>query len=289
MNRYRFESYSEIVVESIDEIYEIIEEYNTYWKLPRTGGNTETRAFYRGQANALWSIEPSILRCDTDEGAQYRKYQSKLLGKNLFDQFAYLQHYVTGTRLIDFTINPEVALYFACEKESMSDAALFLYIYNSHRAEWIDTIIFTEIMQMNYCGTLKVSEFSEKLFQKYPELHRRFYSVPELNLFLMSYLDHGYMVYPSSGSEKTNLRVERQEGVFFICGVQFTKPITNRMRFESQAGNNEFICHSVSIPDSLKDGHCLVKLIINKRLKPEILKQLEKKGITQAYLFPNTE
>lgn len=150
MNRYSFESYSEIVVESIDEIYEIIEEYNIYWKLPRTGGNTENRAFYRGQANALWSIEPSILRCDTDEGVQYRKYQSKLLGKNLFDQFAYLQHYVIGTRLIDFTINPEVALYFACEKEPMSDAALFLYIYNSHRAEWIDTIIFTEIMQMNY-------------------------------------------------------------------------------------------------------------------------------------------
>lgn len=290
MNEYKFDRYFEISVESINEIYAIIEAYNTYWNVPRSGGNTEMRTFYRGQANAQWRIEPSILRCEIDEGALYREYQSKLSGKNLFDQFAYLQHYGTGTRLIDFTMNPDVALYFACSKETMSDSALYLYIYDAHCAEWIDTIIFTEIMQIKGFNTLKISEFSNRLFQKYPELHKRFSRASELDLFLMGYLDHGYMVYPGNGSEATNLRIKRQEGVFFICGVQFTENITDRMRVESQAGKNEFICHSVSIPDSLKEGsHCLVKIIINKSLKTKILEQLKGKEITYEYLFPDME
>ena len=287
MREWNFKEYCEIKVSSIEEIYYIIEQYNKCWNLPRIGGNTETRAFYRGQSNFAWNIEPSILRCSEDEGTLYRKNQSKLVGKDLFDQFAYLQHYVTGTRMIDFTTNPEVAMYFACEKDPLSDAALFLYIYNAHKAEWIDTIIFTELMQMKECNTIKISDFSERLLKKYPIISQRFRKISELNLFLMGYLDYGYMVLPTEEGKIDNIRIKHQEGVFFICGVKFTKDITDKMRFESQAGYNEFICHSINIPDSLKPGRFCWKIHIDKRLKPQILKHLAKKGITHEYLFPD--
>lgn len=66
---------------------------------------------------------------------------------------------------------------------------------------------------------------------------------------LMAYLDHGYMVYPSKESKKNNIRLMNQQGVFYICGVKFVKPITSEMRLETRAGDNEFICHSVQVPN----------------------------------------
>lgn len=96
--------------------------------------------------------------------------------------------------MIDFTTNPEVAMYFACEKDPLLDAALYLYTYNAHKAEWIDTLMFTELMQMKGYNTIKINSFSEQLLKKYPILSQRFVRTAELNMFLMAYLDHGYMV-----------------------------------------------------------------------------------------------
>ena len=287
MSEFEEKNTSDIIVNSVEEIYAVIDKYNQEFHLPRKGGNTETRAFYRGQSNFAWKIEPSILRSSEDEGALYRKKQSKLEGKDLFAQFAYLQHYGTGTRMIDFTINPEVAMYFACEKDPLLDAALYLYTYNAHKAEWVDTLIFTELMQMKECNTIKISTFSEQLLKKYPILLQRFEKTSELNLHIMGYLDHGSMVLPTKEVIEDNIRIRNQEGVFFICGVEFAKDIKTQMRCESQAGYNEFISHSINIPDSLKAGRVCWKIHINKNLKSQVLNHLAKKGITREYLFPD--
>lgn len=135
MYQWSLEEYSEIKIQSINEIYQMVESYNKFWNVPCVGGNTETRAFYRGQSDSSWNIEPSILRCNCDEREQYIKYQPQIRGKTLFEQLAYLQHYVTGTRMIDFTKDIDVALYFACAEYPEKDAAVFLYLYNPHRAE----------------------------------------------------------------------------------------------------------------------------------------------------------
>lgn len=140
---------------------------------------------------------------------------------------------------------------------------------------------------MNTTGIMKIDDFSKLLFQEHPEAQNRFRDIPDLNLFLMSYLDHGYMVYPENDQEENNMRLMRQKGVFFITGVQFTKTITDEMRFETRAGKNEFICHSINVPISLKNGSSLVKMIIDKKMKPEIMHELEEKGITYEYLFPD--
>lgn len=289
MKKWNLESYSEISVTSIDEIYQLVEEYNKFWNVPRSEGNTEQRTFYRGQSNVGWKIEPSILRQGAEkERTVFIKNREKLLGQQLFDQFSYLQHYIIGTRLIDFTTDIDVALYFACNGNSEVDAAVFLYVYNAHQANWIDTAIFEELMTMDDSGVMSVNDFSTYLYQKYEKFRNRFRDIPDLNLFLMGFLDHGYMVYPNEDSKKNNIRVARQKGAFFITGLEFTEYISDVMRFESQAGKNIFKCHSIKIPDSLVNRAPLVKIIIDKGLKTEIIKFLEKeKGITRKYLFPD--
>lgn len=73
MSEFEKKNTSEIIVNSVEEVYAVIDKYNQEFHLPREGGNTETRAFYRGQSNFAWKIEPSILRCPEDEDVLYRK------------------------------------------------------------------------------------------------------------------------------------------------------------------------------------------------------------------------
>lgn len=286
MHQWNLQEYCEIEVNSIDQIYNIINAYNEQWDMPKKISGGEFRAFYRGQSDAIWEIEPSIVRSDINERDQYLKYQSKLQGKSLFDQLAYLQHYETGTRLIDFTTDPKVALYFACVDNKERDAALYLYNYVPHQAEWIDTIIFTEIMLMPNDRTIKLGEFAEELYDKYEIFHERFERLSDLSAFMIAYLNHGYMVLPNEDSSKSNLRMARQKGTFFICGVKFANAVPSYMRTSMRAAANELICHSVNVPDSLKNKRPLVKIIIKREYKEKILERLEKEGITREYLFP---
>ena len=48
-------------------------------------------------------------------------------GDLLFEVMAYNQHYIHATRLIDFTMDINVALFFACCENIEKDAAIFMH------------------------------------------------------------------------------------------------------------------------------------------------------------------
>ena len=60
--------YQEIKVEEIYQIYKVVNDYNSFYKLPRQGRGdtgdkyTYLQAFYRGQSDSSWKIMPSICR-----------------------------------------------------------------------------------------------------------------------------------------------------------------------------------------------------------------------------------
>lgn len=77
--------------------------------------------FFRGQENSDWSILPNVFRNDglakenqIIQGA-LRQNPFEFQSKNDFEILTKLQHYGLGTRLVDVTLNPLVALYFATE------------------------------------------------------------------------------------------------------------------------------------------------------------------------------
>ena len=53
MSKFEEKDTSDIIVNSVEEVYAVIDKYNQEFHLPRKGGNTETRAFYRGQSKFL--------------------------------------------------------------------------------------------------------------------------------------------------------------------------------------------------------------------------------------------
>lgn len=107
------------------------------------------RMFYRGQSNYEWQIKPSVSREDVavkekDLLSTY-KFADNM---TFFEKIAYIQHYYTGTRFVDFTVNPEVALYFACSENEDKDGSFYIWSYAPDSPEWYRIIVFEELLNL---------------------------------------------------------------------------------------------------------------------------------------------
>lgn len=288
MQYKKINRYQEIRVSSIDEIYDTIDAYEEFYKHKDTGSEEKIKCFYRGQSNYKWNIEPSLSRAKLDEYRILKKHKPKK-DMSLFAIIAYIQHYPkanTGTRFIDFSFNPKVSLYFACVDDSNTDGALFLYSYAPHEVSWFTSKVIVELAEINGDEKISVKNFSKKLKTKYPEFKTQFCKENELEMHIMSFLDQGFMVLPDKECLENNLRAFRQEGCFFVSGVKFEKEIMPSNRFGNKAGYNEFFPHTVTPSSSWEKEGSLVKLIIPKEFKEEIIKKLNSEGITHSFLFP---
>ena len=284
--------YQEIRVNTLEDINEIIADYNSYYDLPRPGisaiddPTVYLQTFFRGQSDESWKIRASIEGAKEQENEILANFSSMYDG-NAFDLIAYVQHYRTGTRFIDFTTDKDVALYFACSENMDRDGALFMWCYAPHKAEWYTASVLAEVAQIKNDSKMSVQELSELMLKKYPKIKDAFKETIELNTAIVSFLDHGFMAVPPESAKDNNLRLKRQSGCFYVCGVEFVRPLEGMARISSHAGYNMFYPHSVQIPKGLKNGNALVKIVICKELKEEILEYLEKKGITKEYLLPD--
>lgn len=284
--------YQEIHVNTLEDINEIIADYSSFYNLPRPGISATDdptvylQTFFRGQSDESWKIRASIQGVKERENEILADFGS-MHGGNSFDLIAYVQHYRTGTRFIDFTTNQDVALYFACSENMDKDGALFMLCYSPHKAEWYTASVLAEVALIENYSKMSVQELSEMILRKCPKIKDAFKETIELNTAIVSFLDHGFMAVPPESAKDSNLRLKRQSGCFYVCGVEFERPLDGVARISSHAGYNMFNPHSVQIPEGLRNGKALVKIVICKELKEEILKYLEKKGITKEYLLPD--
>ncbi|WP_313375623.1 FRG domain-containing protein [Chishuiella sp.] len=111
--------------------------------------------FYRGHSDSDYELIPSLFRVDTNESwAHWDRIEDYVMSQFKREAFPYLktipndeiewltiaQHYGLPTRLLDWSTNPLIALYFAVENyQNNKDANVWLYGLSSTNNCWTES------------------------------------------------------------------------------------------------------------------------------------------------------
>jgi len=250
--------------------------------------------FFRGQKNSAWEVRPHIFRGD-DLASEHilidrAQKQNPIEFRdciNSFEILTKLQHYGLGTRLLDVTLNPLVALYFAteysCEYTKNKNSQ---YTHQEH-----DGVVFYRLvngcslqdMEIKIALAVPFVEFGKSMSLERFCLHLR-----ENNVITESeykrLIDDGYseiirILQTNSFiiSANSNVRLIQQRGAFLIApAVNISSVSETKTSILSKAKMNlakEF------------EG----RFVIPAKDKNVIREELDFFNVNEATLFPELE
>jgi len=139
--------------------------------------NIENETWFRGQSDCHDKLSPSIFRADKyDEAKMYQEFVRKYpehssSHKTIFEWLTLMQHYGLPTRLLDWTTNLLVALFFAVNDEKNKDGAVFAFNPGSTLSDdhylrgFLETLVTSKSRDSFYEQLIEVThkEYGEKL------------------------------------------------------------------------------------------------------------------------------
>ena len=253
--------------------------------------------FFRGQKNSNWSVMPSIFREEKAKNeyavVQTAIRQNPFEFKSLteFEVLTKLQHYGLGTRLLDVTLNPLVALYFATEpsttyelgkdkryKQVENDGVIFYKYTTWHSLNELGVRIATSIPFIDI-GDTNINTL-DALLQHLKQngiidnSECDMLKKDDYKLFV-EYIQKSYYIV----SANSNDRLTRQSGAFILpTAIKINKNglLISDCRIERSYLNMETEFETE-------------KLIIPSKYKSKIREELDFFNINEATLFPELE
>ena len=296
----------DVITGNYDEIIRICDDYKKDVK----AGHESLEVFYRGQADKTWELKSSLQR----KAEELEKSITDVYLENVqfndeysaFENIAYMQHYQKPTRLLDFTVSMDVALYFACSGEKDKDGSLYCCSYYRREEKYLDVQVMMEIAQLT--EPIKLEEFVIQFLKKYPE-YKNGLVLYELGGFpydadtietkcrrgreqlalarnILSWVDHGFMITPTGNEyekiKKWNPRLYCQKGVFFVQGNKLkgydTRALDRNIPYVT------ILPELSDIPEAIKAPRFIKKIIIPKEEKETLLSILSEKNINAESL-----
>ncbi len=230
------------------------------YDIPKTKyGRYRSDYVYRGLADESWGLETSLIRLGGDYGSfegpllrTFRKYAEpgQLPKEGIWVQLAIAQHHGLPTRLLDWTVSPQVAVHFATSEEEH---------YDKDAAIWC----------------IDVSSVRAVLPKKLQNILRR------ENAFLFSV----EMLESISSLEEFDSLGKRRKFILFFEPPSLDSRIVNQGAITSVMPGPTLV-----LSDFLKLHPGLYKrIIIPKALKWEIRDKLDQDNITERTLFPGLD
>lgn len=243
-------------------------------------GKSET-LFFRGQSNKLWDIRPSIFR-DALISVEHKIIQTATARvpqefrecSSAFEELTKLQHYGLPTRLLDITMNPLVALYFAClptakvkdkeENDVYPDGIVICTGYEEHEKSYKAKIL-SEITKIGFDGDFTLKDLKTSLGINRDIDPESFIKLIQDTIFVM----------PSY----SNSRLIRQSGAFLISGA------INVTVDEHDLWNSKVAKSVKNLNQEIDKKH----IIIPQDSKEKLLDELDFFNINESTLFPELE
>lgn len=239
------------------------------------------RPIFRGQANSKWLIEPSVYRGNRfrREGSYIRELErlepDAFSSLTQIEKLIKMQHYGLPTRLLDFTYNSLVALYFACCSQPESDGVVHevhaFPLYNQDFV-WISIVMkySFEFSRLPFDPIHIIEELQQNVSHYPTRGVEPFYEVQSIEKILTS--PHG--LYPRF----TNGRIKSQDGVFIVAGMDIKERSMDGIIFQKKAYTD--------IEELWPESR---SIIIPAEIKRELLNDLKQIGIHKRKLFPELD
>lgn len=251
--------------------------------------------FFRGQKDSAWSIIPNAFRGDKIQN-EYSVIQNAIRQNPFefrslteFDTLTKLQHYGLGTRLLDVTLNPLVALYFATEpaityeqgkdkryKQVEKDGVIYFNYVPWHSVNELSVRIAMSIPFLDFKDSFTVEGLLRHLHENKVVSDADFGLLQEDNYKLfIGYIQENYFIV----STHSNERLTRQSGAFIL-------PTAIKIREEKVALKDKHLDKAYQdLTQEFYDEY----FIIPSKCKAQIREELDFFNINEATMFPELE
>ncbi len=256
-------------------------------------GDPARLSTYRGHANEIYTLSPSIFRRPITRESEHLLLRELVAAhpedfvadSSALEMLVRMQHYTLPTRLLDVSMNPLVALYFACESAKKRVRSTDpRYKTMTVEADGEVIILTVDRNRLRYFDSDKVSCIAN--------LARLSHDLKEtINTTLPQDAFNAHLPI------KRLLHFVRQEKASFepeiiptdLDDIVLVKPKQSNKRILAQAGAFFAFGLVQELVDGNRAGVAIERLTVVGEKKGEILEDLDKLGINEKTMFPEID
>ena len=278
------------VIHSVNELLSSLEKYQDQFSQSYRGSGF----IFRGMRDKRWALLPGIFReysgpqvslvvkGGSISGRVYSANENEIIAHfkkeaggflphisqaDNFTWLQYAQHFGVPTRLLDFSANPLIALYFCCKSESKEDGIVW-FINTSSFQTWSNSERFCNELGPNCTRDVMIKAIMKSMigYSDYDEEHLE---KQRPVLFIPAYIDQ---------------RMSAQSSCFLLWGK-------SDKALDSMADTDN---HMTLLPNGItyrvaNDQRFLANFIISGESKHHIMRELDLLGVNEKTVFPGLD